>query len=78
MNPSRGGPLTDSPASVTVLTASCMEADAWATALMVSGQQKGMTLAEKNGLSALFIRRDGSNLRQVHIGWENHDGATAT
>ena len=76
MSPSRGGPLTDSPASVTVLTASCIEADAWATALMASGQQKGMILAEKNGLSALFIRRDGSNLRQAHIGWKNYADTT--
>lgn len=78
MNPSRGGPLTNSPASVTVLTASCMEADAWATALMVSGLEKGMTLAERNGLSALFIYREGSNFRQEHIGWNNLADTTTT
>ena len=76
MNPARGGPVTDAPASVTVLTESCMEADAWATALMVSGPQKGAILVEENGLSALFVQRDGGNLRQTHIGWASHFAAS--
>lgn len=67
MNPARGGPLTDGPASVTVLTVSCMEADAWATALMVRGQQKGAAMAKAHGLTAIFIHRDGSELRQTRI-----------
>ena len=69
MDPARGGPLTDSPASVTVLAESCMEADAWATALMVCGQRKGAALAKERGVTALFIARDGSGLRQTHVGW---------
>jgi thiamine biosynthesis lipoprotein len=68
MDPARGGPLTDTPASVTVLTGTCMEADAWATALMVCGPQKGADMAKTGGLSALFIHRDGDNLRQTHFG----------
>lgn len=75
MNPARGGPLTDAPASVTVLTKTCMEADAWATALMVSGQQKGAALVKETGLSALFIHRDGTDLRQTYIGWPNQGRA---
>ncbi|MCI2395718.1 FAD:protein FMN transferase [Aliiroseovarius sediminis] len=68
MNPTRGGPLTDAPASVTVLADTCMEADAWATALMVAGQEKGTALALKHALTAIFIYRDGSELRQTQIG----------
>jgi thiamine biosynthesis lipoprotein len=37
MNPKTGTPLENSLASVSVLTATCMEADAWATVLMVLG-----------------------------------------
>ncbi len=67
MDPARGGPLSNAPASVTVLTKTCMEADAWATALMVSGQEKGAILVKNLGLTAVFVHRDGDNLRQSHI-----------
>jgi len=63
MDPNRGGPLLQSPASVTVLAQSCMDADAWATALMVAGREKGAALAETQGLTALFIDRDGESVR---------------
>lgn len=62
MDPARGAPLVASPASVTVVARSCAEADAWATALMVLGPERGATLAGRRGLDALFLRRnpDGS------------------
>jgi len=68
MDPACGGPTRDTPASVTVLAKTCMEADAWATALMVSGQQKGAIWAKEFGLTAVFIHRDGDGFRQRHIG----------
>lgn len=68
MDPARGGPLTQSPASVTVMAQTCMAADAWATALMVAGPETGAALARENGLAALFIHRDGGQLRQTRIG----------
>ncbi len=68
MEPARRGPLTDAPASVTVLSQTCMEADAWATALMVCGQEKGAALAKIHGLTAIFIHREGSDFRQKRIG----------
>ena len=61
MNPMRGAPLTTSPASVTVVARTCAAADAWATALMVLGPDKGSTLLLKQGLSALFLLRDETN-----------------
>lgn len=55
MDPRRGMPLTASPASVTVLAGTCMIADAWATAMMVIGQERGLPFARSVGLSVLFI-----------------------
>lgn len=68
MDPARGGPLAVSPASVTVVAASCMMADAWATAMMVSGSVEGADLARKHNLDALFIERDGNDLRETRVG----------
>lgn len=69
MDPRRGAPLIASPASVTVVASSCVEADAWATALMVLGFDKGAELARKHGLDALFLLRDdGGSARGVGVG----------
>lgn len=57
MDPARGAPLAESPASVTVLAPTCAEADAWATALMVLGAGTGGDLARRLGLEALFLLR---------------------
>lgn len=57
MDPRIGMPLTRSPASVTVIASDCMSADAWATAMMVLGKARGLLLAEKLGLSVLFLYR---------------------
>jgi thiamine biosynthesis lipoprotein len=57
MDPRRGAPLIASPASVTVVARTCAEADAWATALMVLGPDKGAALARRSGLDALFLTR---------------------
>lgn len=69
MDPRRGAPLIASPASVTVVARSCAEADAWATALMVLGLEKGAELARKEGLDALFLlREDCGSVRGVGVG----------
>lgn len=60
MDSKRGTPLMSSPASVTVVAATCAEADAWATALMVVGPDAGSALAARQRLSALFLMRDDS------------------
>ncbi len=58
MNPHRGMPLTEAPASVTVVAPTCAEADAWATALTVLGPDAGAAYARKHGCEALFLVRD--------------------
>jgi thiamine biosynthesis lipoprotein len=57
MDPRRGVPLLASPASVSVLSTSCMLADAMATALMVMGETDGLHFAKAQSISALFLRR---------------------
>lgn len=69
MDPRRGAPLIASPASVTVVARTCAEADAWATALMVLGPDKGAALARRSGLDALFLLRDDdASARGVGVG----------
>jgi len=57
MDPRRGAPLSESPASVTVIARTCAEADAWATALMVTGATAGARLAQRRQIDALFLSR---------------------
>lgn len=69
MDPARGAPLSNSPASVTVVAGTCAEADAWATALMVVGPERGVSLAERQGVDALFLlREEGGTTRSVGAG----------
>jgi FAD:protein FMN transferase len=69
MDPQRGAPLLTSPASVTVVARTCAEADAWATALMVRGPEKGEALAAQLRLDTLFLLRDADgSSRSVGVG----------
>lgn len=58
MDPRRGAPLLNGPASVTVIAPTAMLADAWATALMVLGPDAGAIRARELGLKALFVTED--------------------
>jgi FAD:protein FMN transferase len=69
MDPAYSGPLKETPASVSVLAKTCMEADAWATAFMVSGAKKGSIWSKEIGVAAVFVYRDGDGFRQTHSGW---------
>lgn len=57
-----GAPVVSELASVSVISDSCMDADAWATALMAMGAKKAIAYAKENKLKAFFIYRsdDGS------------------
>ena len=57
IDPRTGMPATHDLASVTVVHAHCMAADAWSTALTVLGPQVGLALAEQRGLAARFVQR---------------------
>ena len=58
MHPQQGQPVCNSVLSVSVLAETCMEADAWATALMVLGWETGLACARKTGLDAIFMIRN--------------------
>ena len=74
MDARRRAPVNNAVASVTVLAASCMKADAWATALLVAGPEQGLALARRQGLDVLFLRREAEGLRELGRG--RFDGAT--
>lgn len=64
----RGGPSNNAVASVSVLAQHCIDADAWATALLVLGPTEGAALAERHNLEALFVLRAAETLTQVPVG----------
>jgi thiamine biosynthesis lipoprotein len=57
LDPRTGRPIAHRLASVTVIDALAVRADAFATALMVLGLDDGMKLAERLDLAALFLQR---------------------
>lgn len=65
IDPRSGMPVDNQLASVTVVHAQCMAADAWSTALTVMGVQDGLLLAEQQGLAARFVQRDGNSFRET-------------
>ena len=65
MDPRTGAPLAGDLAQVTVVAESCMVADAWATALMVAGAERGYDLARRMGLAAILVGRDGATMSTV-------------
>jgi len=69
MDPRTGMPLRTSLASVTVVASRCMDADAYATALTVLGDTDGPALAQRLGLDALFVAREGERLRAAGTGF---------
>ena len=48
--------------SITVIGENTTEADAWATAMYVLGIEKGLEIAEKEGLAVFFIKNDGKSV----------------
>lgn len=67
MDPRAAQPLSNCLAAVTVLMPTCMLADAWATALLVLGETDGVALAKEKGMDALFVLREGGQLREVLV-----------
>lgn len=69
IDPRRGTPLLNAPASVTVLAPSCAAADAWATALTVLGPAEGGKLARRIGIDALYLLRgEGGHVGARRVG----------
>ena len=60
LDPRTGSPVTHELRSVTVVTDSAAQADAWATAFMVLGPGEAASLAEATGLAVLLVEDDTS------------------
>jgi thiamine biosynthesis lipoprotein len=68
MDPRRWVPVNNGVASVTVLARTCMQADAWATALLVAGPGEGLAMAQRMGMDVLFLLRRGAGLIELGLG----------
>lgn len=62
LSPWTGLPADSDLASVTIVTESSMDADAWATACIVLGSEKALELTKEYGYPAVLILRDGTVL----------------
>lgn len=62
IDPRTGYPVAHGLVSVTVIADTAMNADAWATALLVLGPEQGPLLAEREALAVLFIQRQAGNV----------------
>jgi thiamine biosynthesis lipoprotein len=59
IDPRSGRPIKHSLASVTVITESCAEADAWATAFSVMGASQSKDIANQLGIATyMLVRQD--------------------
>jgi len=65
IDPRTGKPIRHRLASVTVVHPEAAYADAWATALMVLGEQQGYALAEKNNIAALMLVKGGESFAEL-------------
>ncbi|MEM1272346.1 MAG: FAD:protein FMN transferase [Pseudomonadota bacterium] len=60
IDPTTGRPITHQTGSATVIANNAMLADAWATAMLTLGRERGLEIAEAEGLAVMFIDRNGS------------------
>ncbi len=67
IDPTTGRPITHRTTSVTVLAENAMMADAWATAMLAMGQEKGLELAEEQKIAVYFISRDVTGGEDAYI-----------
>ncbi len=68
MDARRCAPVHNVVASVTVLAGTCMQADAWATALLVAGADKGLAMAQRMRMDVLYLLRRAEQVVEVGLG----------
>ena len=66
IDPRTGRPITHSLASVTVLADQCADADAWATAFMVLGDEEGMALANQLDIPVYMLVKEGAGFKAIN------------
>lgn len=67
MNGALRKPSSNRLAAVSVVASNCMLADAWATALLVLGEEAGIELAQARGMDALFVLHDGDEFQEITV-----------
>jgi thiamine biosynthesis lipoprotein len=65
IDPTTGEPINHRLAAVTVMADNATDADAYATALMVMGEERGLAFANEHDIAALFIYRAGDSFDSV-------------
>ena len=63
IDPRTGRPVNHDLLAVSVIASTAIEADAWATSLLVLGREKGLPLAERENLAALFVEGEPSGIQ---------------
>ncbi|WP_326973081.1 FAD:protein FMN transferase [Candidatus Rhodobacter oscarellae] len=58
IDPATGRPVQHSTASATVLAENAMLADAWSTAMLILGRERGLQIAERHDIAVQFVARD--------------------
>ena len=66
IDPKTARPVEHPPIAVSVVADTTMEADAWATALVVLGPERGYALAQARGLPVLIVTASGPTF-DVHV-----------
>lgn len=64
IDPRTGYPIQHNLVSVTVISETCMDADAYATALTVMGAEKALEFANQKGLAVLLVTRENDQFKE--------------
>jgi thiamine biosynthesis lipoprotein len=66
IDPRTGRPIAHDLGAASVISESAMHADAWATALLVLGPERGLEMARREGLAANLIIRSAQGVKEIH------------
>lgn len=66
IDPRTGWPVAHDLGAASVISESAMHADAWATALLVLGPERGLETARREGLAANLIIRTAQGVKEIH------------
>lgn len=64
IDPRTGYPIQHNLVSVTVISETCMDADAYATALTVMGAEQALEFANQKGLAVLLVTRENDQFKE--------------
>ena len=66
IDPRTGWPIAHDLGAASVISETAMHADAWATALLVLGSERGLETARREGLAANLIIRTAQGVEEIH------------